>query len=344
MDKCNLIIIPVHGSTVSIPTIYYNKILKQRIAINSAGVVKFGSEIKLDDLLQVNMPSGASTYEYEWTPGDKIGETVKDFWLNHQLIKPLHVDNKNMTQHLFTLKIPHEIDIASYKRVKNQLAVANYIGQLEGDEEELRNISFFFNANPTGKTAQKIFTELIDFKNGILMRDEIIDNFFTLYSKDNSDAQMKVVVNKAISLNIITFRDGIYWFNNISIGSNIERLIMYCKENREIYNQQIVPYVNRSDVYVPSKKEVKQVGNMAADNPIAIGVEKEERRTRAKELKLRNWHNINKETFDRMEKLAESVYSEAESLGIDWRSSEFKWVDEVEDQIEIAKKKLASQV
>lgn len=332
MSKNTLIIMPVYGSTISVPTIYFHKLTKKRYAINKNHRVMIGDQIKMDDLLVINMPPGAPHYEYEWESGNEQGEAIKDFWMNHELVKPIHCENRNMTQHLFDLKIPNEIDDAAYKRVKNMLSVANYVNDIADDEDELRNLSFFYNSNPTGKSKEKIFTELIDFKTGILMKEDIVNNFNKVYTKDNSDTVIKIVIRKAIAQNIIVYKDNrVYYFNNMPIGSDFDNLVMYCKENPEIYTQQIAAQVKRYD-----KAATNQVKDNAPVTKISENVKLYDLRDEAKSFKVRNYWNITAETCKTQIEAAKKITEEAEKLDIPWRDAQFKWIDEV--QVAINKK------
>lgn len=330
---------PVYGSTISVPTIYFHKQTKRRYAINRNHQVVVGDQIKIDELLIINMPPGAPHYEYEWESGDEKGEAIKAFWMNHELVKPIHCINPNMTQHLFDLKIPNEIDDAAYKRVKNMLSVANYVAELEENEDELRNLAFFYNNNPTGKTTQKIITELIDFKTGALMQSGIVERFHDIYKKD-TDTNIKIILRKAIAQNIVSYKDNkVYYLNNMPIGSDFDNLVMYCKENPEIYSHQISAAVKRNDVKKEEKAEKVKKDELTGV-PLVKDVDLYNLREQAKSLKVRNYWNLTKDRCIADIEGAKEIIKKAEELGIPWMNAEFKWIDEIDFEI---RKKTAKQ-
>lgn len=332
---------------MSIPTQYYSKKLKNWVGLNKQDRVVFGEDIKADELKNIAITPG-SIYEYKWMPGDKKGESVKDFWLSHALMNPSHCENENLTQSLFVLRIPGLEEEAAYETVKNQLKISNYISELENDDAELRNIAYFFNLNPTGKSVKSIFVELIDqtpmligkkyVPKGLLLRPGIVEKFFALYTKDNEESRIRVMLRKAIAFGVIKETSGVYYLNNIPIGSDFERIVMYVKENPEIYSQQIIPQVRAKDEYVPTKEVVTPKGDLSETNPLAAKNHLANLVIEATALRIPRAKSKKAETLEEDIKTAKALIAQAESLGIENWQSRVTYVDELPGIISRAKK------
>lgn len=361
-----LILIPVNASTLTIPTEYYHKRHKMRYALNKQGRVVRGDLIRTEDILRIGIIPGTGHYEYQWVDGDVGGEAVRDFWMESPYVKPTHCENLNLTNHLFDLKVPVLEDESAYKVVKNQLLVANYISELEGNEEELRNIAYFYNCNPTGKTTRKVYIDLLDITpiqvngksvpRGILLRPGIIETFFDVYTKNTDNTRISVNIRKAIALNIIEYKSspgggGIYYYNNIPIGSDFDKVLMYAKENPEIYSQQIVPQIRQKDGYSPISKTDQISGDPSEKNLIYekgervktssdLAAEKQELQEIAKTLKISRPRNKSIQTLEMDIKSAHELIAEAKKLGIENWEDRCEYIDDLASLIVIAKKRL----
>jgi len=123
-------------------------------------------------------------------------------------------------------------DIARVRLLKQKNVVFNMVNNMTiGD---MMDVAFFVGYNPVGKSFEEVFVSLLDYSNGILMRDT--SQFLSTWS--SPDKTHTVIVSKAINLNIINQRGGKYYAGagNEIVGDDFESVLAYMKVNDKVYD------------------------------------------------------------------------------------------------------------
>jgi hypothetical protein len=123
-------------------------------------------------------------------------------------------------------------DVAKVRALKQKNVVFNMVNNMTiGD---MMDVAFFVGFNPVGRSFEEVFVSLLDYSNGILMRDA--SGFLSTWS--SPDKAHTVIVNKAINLSIINQRAGKYYAGagNEIVGDDFESVLAYMKVNDKVYD------------------------------------------------------------------------------------------------------------
>lgn len=120
-------------------------------------------------------------------------------------------------------------------KLKEKAAVFNMVNNME--VQEMMDICFFVGHNPVGKTFEDSFVTLLDFHDGILMKNpaQFLNDW------QSPDKSITVIVRKAIDLKIIATKEGKFYVNTEIVGDSYEGVISYMKVNDNLYD-----YVKRN--------------------------------------------------------------------------------------------------
>lgn len=335
---------------MSIPAEYTDRKTGVRFALDINGRVQTGESIKMENIKKIQLQATDPRYVFSWEEGDAKGEAQKDFWMNHELVKPVHGKNDNLENHMFDLVIPQAIQLQKFTDLKLKGRIYNYVASLEANEQELRNLAFYYGVIPS-ENKDAVFYALADFNAGRLMQSDVMYSFFDDYTKDNDEVRLKTMVKKAVVFKVFEKKDNVYFLSNSPIGSTVEQLIVYCMENKEMYESFIIPEVQRRDQFIAPVKENKVKGDPSEinvikklhdskDNAMNSTAELVSMRGDAKALKIGSTHVMGRERLTAEIANAKALYAKAESLGID--HSRIVTINELPALIEKAEKKLAT--
>ena len=114
--------------------------------------------------------------------------------------------------------------------LKEKNEVFNMVNNLP--VSEMIDICFFVGHNPVNKTFEDSFVTLLDFNDGILMKNPI------QFMKDwgGEDKSITVIVRKAIDLKIVTSKEGKFYVNTEIVGDSYEGVIAYMKVNDKLFD------------------------------------------------------------------------------------------------------------
>lgn len=337
---------PLVNSIIQIPTQYFDTENKVRMGLNQNGDIVSNDHIDPKKLMRLPIQQTNPRYFKSIKETDSPGiknqyDKELAFWKRHELMQIKGGKNPNMKQPLFVLIVHDEIQNSQYSALKLKNTVFNYIMQVEDDAAEIRNICYYYGMNPTGKTKEEIVIALCDYNTGILMRPGLVEKFTTEYNKDNDEVRMKTIVKKAVATAVFEQRNGIFFLNGDAIGNNEDSLVVYCRDNKDIYEKIIVTEVQKRDIFKPYKKEkevsLETIGKKDVMNDIA---EATRYRARAKELGYVVSHNERLENAKKKVEEGEKIHARAKELGID--VSNYKYIQQVETAI-MKKEKLAKE-
>jgi hypothetical protein len=250
--KNKLIIRPTQASNVTLELKfeYYDSKLNKNIfiPIDKSKVYTDKQFAGNKTPLKVKFEGPTSNYSFEWESDNDKDQEIADAMMRHPLIRCK--DNDNMKNPLFELidttkKVSNDAMIIKKKGLVFNLVNNTTVGIM-------RDVAFAFGYNPVGKEYGEIFTSLLDFSTGILMSGQDANGVSNLdraidLLDDNMD-QTYIIMKKAIALGIIAHRDGIYYVKTDIAGDTEDKLLLYLKENKGMYEQFVKKEVALRDV------------------------------------------------------------------------------------------------
>ena len=180
---------------------------------------------------------------------------------------------KGSKQIAFTIKNKAHKVSSEASQIKAMGAVFNYINQLT--TEQLRDLEFSEGGNALGKTHDDLFVKWAHFEKSPAM----IDPKAFLARQNRADKSMEIIVNKAVTLQVISKKEGYYYIGTELIGRTIEDIINYCKENTEKYEKHIVPAVRTQD----TEASTPAIEEAIAQNPNLVQDQSDEMLERMKQ-------------------------------------------------------------
>lgn len=162
-----------------------------------------------------------------------------------------HPDNKTTMPRLFTVVDYDKAVVNEVSVLKKKLTVMNKVNSMS--EREMRDVLFFMGENPVNMTDSEMLVKLIGLDKGVLMngmQPNGVQNYDYFIEKfdDTTDAQMSVMLRKAVHFSIIETKGGHYYLGSQLIGANFEDLIIYFRQNEQMYNSFVARQVQQKDV------------------------------------------------------------------------------------------------
>jgi hypothetical protein len=324
-----LIIRPINVSNVSMELKfdYRDTVLNRDYFIPNdySQIILDKSRISKDTLPLKARFSGDGAFTYEWEDTDSLKNDIALAMQRHPAIKC--PGNTNLKNPIFELINVTRKTAEDALTIKKKGLVFNMVNNTS--LAKMRDVGFAFGYNPTGKTYSQIFIDLVDFVRGYLMQD--VDKAISLL-EGNLD-EVFIVMKKAISLNIIAQRDGIYYVKSDVAGDSEDKLLMYLKENKGIFEQFVrKEVVKRDDLPADDYEklvkdelakyvggDVKVIRRRTVDEEVEMAELKEE----AKKLGVKGYHLIaNKERLvAAIQKTKESIaLAKGEELPLEEKS------------------------
>lgn len=252
----------------------------------------------------------------------------------HPQVITAGIENPNrMGTPMFEFIDKRKKDVVKVKSLKEKNVVFNMVSNMP--ISDLVDVAFFKGYSAVGKSFEEIFVALLDYTNGILMRDT--SRFLAEWS--SPDKNHAVVVNKAIILGIVVNRGGKFYAGagNEIVGDDVESVLAYMKTNDKLYD-----YVKRQ---------------VAERDVLPLDVNKEEANTKSssfaseerKEVKSKLWTPTEKadakakrETTENAENDERQILkAKMKSLGISgWQVSDAWDISKMKEKIALKEKEL----
>jgi hypothetical protein len=233
-------------------------------------------------------------FTYEWDTTDGIKNDIGLSMMRHPLVKCQ--GNDNLKNPFFECIDVSQKAVGDALSIKKKGLVFNLINNTTIGK--MRDIGFCYGYNSVGKTYTDIFIDLVDFSRGILMTD--VDKSIKLLEGDMD--QTYVVMKKAIALNIISKRDGIYYVKTDVAGDTEDKVLLYLKENKGMYENFVRKEVAQRDNLEAQDYELMVKDNVLKEQEIEIKayrrrtmdeeLEMKELKEEAKALKIKGAHLI----------------------------------------------------
>jgi hypothetical protein len=129
-------------------------------------------------------------------------------------------------------------------KIKKRLQVSNFVNNL--NEEGMINLCAYLNKPVISLDPKQIYVELLKDKKTLTDKRghiAIVDGWAfedmdrTLSIKHDSDAEVVIVVNKAIFLKIIDLNNGGYYYGGTMIASSDDELYKYFRNNKDYFEK-----------------------------------------------------------------------------------------------------------
>jgi len=231
-------------------------------------------------------------------------QRLQDVILKHPHVKT-DDDEKLVTKlRFFVVDELKEKSIAA-NTIKKRLAVGNFINSL--DEAGLRNTSAYLNYNVSGMKVEDIFVNMLQERTELVGKDgrktviegwAYLDMDKVLAIKTDEFAELTIIINKAIALNLISQKDNGFWYGGHLIAVSEEELKKHFKDNKELYEKGLKPTVFEHDNLPISfnnaldvSSAMSEISKEKIDNGTASALRSESLKARAKDLGIQG--NIN---------------------------------------------------
>lgn len=226
---------------------------------------------------------------------DQIAEQAK--WVNylkrHPLVKFDGNTNLLATPYFELIDIAKDIE-KNVRTNKFMQIVANKVAAMTIND--MKDLAYLFGQNVTSLTAEQIYLKLCSVvpgtELGILMKDP--EGSLRMFG--NPDKEVIVNVQKAIALNIIESRMGLYYVGQEQVGKTVGDAVDYFKKNNKLYEGYVVRELGIKDelpIGSTNNVEVEELLNMKPEKtfvPKEAAKSKEDRNAE-KEMKEREIHD-----------------------------------------------------
>jgi hypothetical protein len=215
-------------------------------------------------------------------------------------------------------------------KLKEKAAVFSLVNNM--DVQEMMDICFFVGHNPVGKTFEDSFVTLLDYTDGILMRNpaQFLNDW------QSPDKSITVIVRKAIDLKIISTKEGKFYVNTEIVGDSYEGVISYMKVNDNLYDFVKRNVAERDTLPLDVNKGNAKVSAVSPDVKELPSKKAKPLGDRADEKTAKEKANV--EEFDERVKLK----AEMKSLGIPGYQVSDAWtIDKIKQKITAKRTELA---
>ncbi len=202
-----------------------------------------------------NLPQLVIEYEDDENVSQKNGTQFQDKKnkAKHELFYANHVNlTLNGVRHANSVEFPSfnmevsTVTLATQATFfQNTLKVKNRINSMSLEEKAA--VADYYGVSPKNKTELDLLIELAGDK-GICLTDKNMATFLREWMNPNEDTILVVNIRKAIRMNVIEERNTEgridYYIGTTLLGTRIEDLIGYCRNNPTIYTDHILRKVN----------------------------------------------------------------------------------------------------
>lgn len=218
-------------------TATYN--LKGRdISLNRYGKVKSGN---------LDKDRGDIRFSGElYTESKIIGESLEevqdqiDFWSNHPMVEDVNGAGKKGSR--FTIEVIEKTKEKKRAKTVNVNRVVSTIYSM--DEEQRRDVMYFFKLDPRGMSDDDITLELVDIESGLLLKEPNTSRFIETFGSINKisvakKVDMLVNVNKGIATGFVTEEAEKFYVGDVLIGKDEDDIALFFRENPQVYENLV---------------------------------------------------------------------------------------------------------
>lgn len=219
-----------YGTNVDVPLKgkFYDKKTRKPIVLLSNYKVAIDRELTLSErAFNYNFTKQNREFNFQWENSDTEKADFAKWLKQHPLIA--HTDNKNKdATTYFALVDKSKQDELQYQNENSKVVVYQMLKNMT--TKELVEVAFFSLINPSKLTALQLFNTLCGLTDGVLMKNPA--KFLSEWNMP--DVSKRVVIRKAILLDLIETHDGIFFINKSPIG-NTDNLLVHLNDNEKYY-------------------------------------------------------------------------------------------------------------
>ena len=260
----------IAGSTNN-STKYWGKFQYQRKdgAREDVTLTKDFSVIKgnapLNDKKIFEVPFQKFGFEYELIV-DSDNKAQQLFLEALRLDPKIHSTGQVKTGHLYHLVDENYEALQTALDIKKRANVTNLIYSLS--LSKLTDLCYFVGANIKGKSKEEIYGILLHptmgkiFSRSLRAEDNYVD--MVLNGNFGSDFDVKVSVNKAVVLGIISQSNGAYYMGSggTILGTSIDAVYAFFRENKAVFVSGLLPELQSKDILPESIDFDKELGEV----------------------------------------------------------------------------------
>ena len=181
--------------------------------------------------------------EKEYFKDIEITHEEKIFLARHPFVKfDGNPNMNNCTVEMIDVQDKGNKEVIEIKKRKELMNIID-----NANVKEIYNMCNYIQLNVSGMDMNDIYLLLLNTNDGLAYSNY---DKIKMYEKD-ADATMKVVINKALILNIVDKRTDGFYFGNKIIAASLDELLFFCKNNEEIYKVGIEKVVAEKEVNLP---------------------------------------------------------------------------------------------
>lgn len=187
-------------------------------------------------------------FEYEINV-DSDNKAQQFFLEAMRLDDKVHSTGKLKTGHLWQLVDENYEAIQTALEIKKRANVTSLIYKLSA--ERLSKLCYRLNVNISNKKKEEIYGLLLHPLSGKVFSKDLRgdDNYVDLIlnGEFGSDFDVKSDVNKAVILGIIKQTNGTYFLGNTIVGTTIDNVYAFMKENPQVYSTSLLNELETKD-------------------------------------------------------------------------------------------------
>ncbi len=223
----------------------------------------------------ITVPEGKREFTIDFDTESNTGKTFFQAVISHPNIR--HEFNKDVQKNVLYELVSLQAEVSSaVDRIKYLYSIMSKI--INMNVASRTEIGFYINLPMSErqsdgtlklKSAEQVFIDLLQprivakkkFNETVyednalyIVHADAISKFFV-----DEDASMKAMINKAIVCGVIKKNHNLNYVTAIDesvvLGTKVEDVILYCKENKAFYEKTLIPHVNDKNLLSESETE-----------------------------------------------------------------------------------------
>jgi hypothetical protein len=210
--------------------------------------------------------SGASAQDYSLEKKHYLKQRrLMDAILGHPHVKTEDATKRVTKERFHVIDESKEHSIAA-TNIKKRIAVGNFVNSL--DEGGLRNLCAYINNPVQNLKAEEVFVNLLQERKELIGKDgraTVVEGWAyanmdkVLALKSDEFAELTIIINKAVALDIINQKDDGFWYGGRLIANSEEELRKHFKNDVDAYEKGLKVSVFEKDNLPISFNNVKDV-------------------------------------------------------------------------------------
>jgi hypothetical protein len=154
-------------------------------------------------------------------------------------------NNPNLTNPIYELIDVGKQQNEKVQEIKKMRRVMNFVDGL--DVKSIYNLCHYLQMDVNGKDMNEIYTILLNPNSGIAYAN--YDKVVTI--ENDEDAELKIVVNKGLVMNLIQMKGTEYFYGNKMVAGSLPELYYYFKNTNDLYEKGLKKAVEEKEIDLP---------------------------------------------------------------------------------------------